>query len=150
MDDRFIREPAGIPPRGYDGPLTQGMKRLSILLWTPFIAITAFAIFRGLITLAEAELAKPTALGSVIVALAAFLIALVAYFFREIVQTRLYPVIEIGVGMAAAAQAPWAANGVVSVITMLGGVRIIVDGIVRYKKAVNKKNTSVDFRAQGA
>jgi hypothetical protein len=133
--DKFIREPAGLGRRGYDGPSQPWMNVLSAVLWTPFVAIVAFAVFEAFISFAETERSTPSWWGILAIAMVILSLGIVAYAVRERVRTRLYPLAEIGVGIAAASaavHAPSNADGLARLIAILAAIRIIVDGISRY------------------
>jgi hypothetical protein len=85
-------------------PIQPWQQYLGFALFVPIIAVGAFWIFEGLYSVARLQYAHPTAIAYVGVPLLAFLVAFFAFILREVIQTLAYPILEIGVGLAAVVQ----------------------------------------------
>jgi len=135
MFDPFTREAAGLPPRRIEGPPEPWMNYLAIFLWTPFVAIAAFGAFERLLAFTTAEHDFHSTWGTIAVVAGVLVLGFVASVIREGVRTRLYPLGEIGVGMAAAAVGVHStADSLARVIVIFTSVRIIADGMIRFKQ----------------
>lgn len=151
MLEPFIGEAAGKPRRTFDGPAAPWMNYLAIAVWTPFVGLFAFASFRLIMDFTTAERLAPTTWGILGIAFGALLFGVVLYIVREAVQTCLYPLGEIGVGMAVAATAVYGTttiDGLARLLAILTGIRIIVDGITRFRKFTTVQSTD-DRRTPG-
>jgi hypothetical protein len=104
------------------------------VLLTPAAAVLAFLAFRGLYEIAASEYSQPSILSIIAVPALALAIGATFFWFRDKMKSPYYAVIEVGVGMATAAQfvMPERGNGLVRVMAFLAGTRIIVDGIHRF------------------
>ena len=120
-------------------PIEPWQRYVSLVIFVPLIALAAFWAFNALFALARSEYATPSAVAYVVVPLLAFCAGFIAYFLRDVVKTLAYPIIEIGIGLAAAAQAVLPSpNDLPRLIALLAGVRIIADGIMRFFKFSEK------------
>ena len=108
---------------------------LGAAIFVPLVAIAAFWAINALFWLARAQYAAPSAVIYFVVPALTFGIAILAYYLREVMRTVAYPIIEVGVGLAASAQAvPATASDLARIVAVLAGVRIMVDGIMRFRK----------------
>ncbi len=112
---------------------------MAAIIFIPVIAIAAYWAFNGLLSFFRSQYATPTMAAYIVLPLIAFFTAAVAYFLREVVKTLIYPVIEVGVGLAAVAQAvsPQAGD-LARLVAVLAGIRIIVDGFTRFFKFLHE------------
>jgi hypothetical protein len=141
MLDPFIREAGGLATRRIEGKPEPWMNYLAIFLWTPFVAIAAFGVFEGLLAFTTAEHDSYSAWGTVAVVVGVLVLGFVASVVREGVRSRHYPLGEIGVGLAAAAVGVHStADSLARVIVIFTSVRIIADGMIRFRQFHKSKS----------
>jgi len=115
-------------------PGVVGAPIFAFFFLTPFVFGATYYIFRGLFNIAESEYAQPTTVSLIAVPLLALAIGATLFWIREKLQNPYYAVVEIGVGMATAAQFVRVGldDKIARVLLLLTGIRIIVDGINRF------------------
>src|ERR1700731_636466 len=109
-------------------------KGFGLLIFVPLVAAFVFWVFSILIEYALSEYAEPTTTFYIIVSTIALILGIAFHWIRDHLNLPAYAVIEIGVGMATAAQFARSGDPLVRVLAFLAGVRIIVDGTSRFLK----------------
>lgn len=113
---------------------------LAALFIVPIIAFAAFWAINGILAFAREQYAAPGTAAYIVVPVLTLILAFIAYYVRETAKLIVYPMIEIGVGLAAAAQSvPEKSSDLVRFVALLAGVRITVDGITRFKKFMDER-----------
>ena len=108
-------------------------------------AVAAFWLFNSLFAMAMPRHADPPVFAYVLVPLFALITGSAAYFMREVRRSLTYPIMEIGIGLAASAQAVSpASSDLARLVALLAGIRIITDGIVRFFKLTKLRAASCD------
>lgn len=127
--------------KGVDGRASQGMRRrlwqtyVGVIVFVLIAAVTTFWAFNGLFAMAGSRHWRPPMIAYGLVPLLAFITANVAYFMREVRKTLAYPILEIGIGLAASAQAVSPGSGdLARLVALLAGARVMADGIERFFK----------------
>jgi hypothetical protein len=132
-----------MPPVGskeWREPTPLWLKYIGAAIFAPLMAIPVFWAFSGLLHLAGEQYAAPTIVAYVGVPVLAFIVAAAACYFREIVRTVYYPVLEVAMGLAAAGQAAVPnPQGLARLLALVAGIRIIVDGLTRFFKFLELK-----------
>lgn len=115
-------------------PGANGKPIFGLIFLTPFAFGATYYLFRGLFRIAESEYAQPTIVSLFVVPFLALTIAATLFWIREKLQNPYYAIVEIGVGMATAAQFVRAGTDdkIARALLLLTGIRIIVDGINRF------------------
>lgn len=116
-------------------PIEEWQHYVATAIGALVVAFLSFWALNWLFAMLRTQYADPGVAAYLIVPLIAVVLAGGAYFLREVVEARAYPMLEIGIGMAAAAQAVHPTAGdVARFLALIAGVRIIVDGLVRFVK----------------
>jgi hypothetical protein len=115
--------------------------RLIELFWASAFILAATSGFIGLVVAlgsrAQAIIAKQSQQVFIAeLAACALVVGIIAWFAREKVEFKLYPIAEIVLGMALATSGAIAdkPDTVAALIAFVGGVRIVIDGITRFFK----------------
>lgn len=143
MDDRYVRRDA----REFDGSPNASRRPWYIYVAAVFAiilaAVAAFWLFDSLFTMAMPRRGSPSMFAYVLVPLFALMTGSAAYFMREVRKSLTYPIMEIGIGLAAAAQAVSpASSDLARLVALLAGIRIITDGIARFFRLTKLKAAS--------
>jgi hypothetical protein len=98
-----------------------------------FTALISFAAIHHFISIAATQFAKPTPSSFVIAPVLALGLGCGLYYLREHYKHIAYSVVEIGFGMATAAQVlNVEGTSFVRVLAFLAGVHVIIEGIKRF------------------
>lgn len=109
---------------------------VGLLIYVPIIALLTYWLFAYLARLSLEQYQHPTLMSYVVVPVASLALGITFYYVRERLNLISYAVIEIGVGMATAAQfaSNFESGPLARIIALLAGLRIIVDGVARLVK----------------
>lgn len=105
---------------------------LGTLLYVPLVALGMLYVFEVLIRVATSEYVRPSLISYVGVPSFALGLGVAFHWVRDRLKNRYYAILEIGVGMATAAQFAREGEALVRIFAFLAGIRIIVDGTNRF------------------
>jgi hypothetical protein len=143
IDDQ-ITQAGGSPREFRQRPLDRSDHIAGTVILTPIVGFLLFWIIRWLLELAQRGIQLPSWLSYAVVVLLSMALAGGAYILREVKQAHLYAVMEMGAGIAIAAQAATPGTGAVAkLLAVVAGVRIMVDGMTRYVKFRKNKERGV-------
>lgn len=104
---------------------------LGLIILAPVTALIAFWAIDGLFNFAASQYARPTLASYILLPIIALILGSCFYWIRDRLNLPAYAVVEIGIGMATAAQFARDGEALVRVLAFLAGTRTIVDGISR-------------------